>query len=142
MRLLIRVHGQSSQAESESACQQQSRIQRFGAAAITEQIPQHHQQRIARLHPSAQFGDGSASVPGLFPLHQHGTIRQTHPSGFERPPQGIIGPAIKNLQVRQAAEQLTAEGEAAAEEAAAVVDEGEWHHRSLSCFTCSLRPCC
>ena len=124
-RLHIWVHGQSSQPESKSPRQQQPRIKRAGTVVITEQIPQQLQQWIAWLHPLTQFGNGSASVPGLVPLQQHSAICQPQPSGLKFPPQHPIGSAVHDLQVRKAAEKLASEGEAAAEEAAAVVDEGE-----------------
>ena len=140
--LLIWVHGQPSQPESNSPGQQQPRIKRAGAVAITEQITHQRQQWIARLHPPTQLGNGSAAVPGLVALQQHSAIRQPQPLDLKPPPKRFIGPAVHNLHAWKAAKKLASEGEAAAEETAAVVDEGESHPRSLSCFTCLLWRCC
>lgn len=137
-KLLIWIHGQPSQPESQSSRQQQSGIQRAGTVLIAEQISQQRQQWIAWLHAPTQFSDGSASVPGLIALQQHRAIRQPQPSCVKVPAQNLVGPTVHNLQVGKAAEKLASEGKAAAEEAAAVVDEGECHQPSLSCFVCLL----
>ena len=137
-RLLIWVHGQSSQPKSKSPRQQQPRIKRAGTVVITEQIPQQLQQWIAWLHPLTQFGNGSAAVPGLVALQQHSAICQPQALDLKPPPQGFIGPAVDNLHAWKPAKKLASEGESAAEETAAVVDEGESHPRSLSCSICLL----
>lgn len=140
--VLIWVHGQPSQPESNSPGQQQPRIKSAGTLSITEQITHQCQQWIARLHPPTQLGNGSAAVPGLVALQQHSAIRQPQPFDLKLPPQRSIGSAVHNLHAWKAAKKLASEGEAAAEETAAVVDEGESHPRSLSCFTCLLWRCC
>ena len=141
-RVLIWVHGQPSQPESNAPGQQQPRIKSAGTVPITEQITHQRQQWIARLHPPTQFGNGSAAVPGLVALQQHSAICQPQAFDLKPPPQRFIGPAVHNLHAWKPAKKLASEGEAAAEETAAVVDEGESHPRSLSCFTCLLWRCC
>jgi hypothetical protein len=61
------------------------------------------------------------TMPGLVALEQHGPVGQVQAPGAESRAQGMIGPTVAQLQLRQAPRQLAAQDELPAEGATALV---------------------
>jgi len=124
---MIGVLRQTFPLEGQAAGPEQQRIKAAGPGRCRKQRLQQRQQRIAGAQARAQFGNGLSPVPGPRPLQQHRTAGQVQPAPLQLGPQRVVGPAITDLQPRQTAHQLAAQGKVAAEGAAAVVHEREGH---------------
>lgn len=62
-------------------------------------------QRIEQSPPRRR-----GTMPGLVALEQHGPVGQVQAPGAESRAQGMIGPTVAQLQLRQAPRQLAAQG--------------------------------
>ena len=82
---------------------------------------------LAPVGLKVSIGDRLSAMPGLRALQQHGATGQMQTARGQLSPQRLILPAIADLQIRHTPHQLTAQGEVAAEGAAAVVHEHHGH---------------
>ena len=107
---------------------EQQRIETAGPRRSRKQLMQHRQEGIARAQSAAEFGNGFSPMPGLWALQQHRPAGQIQSPLLELAAQGVVSPAVADVQIRQATLQLAAQGEVAAERAATVV-----HKRQGQC---------
>lgn len=105
----------------------QQGIQPPGLGRCGKELAQQRQKGITRTEPTAELGDRLGTMPGLVPLEQDGPPRQVEAPLLQLGPQAVLSPAIADLQIGEAADQLAAQGEVAAKRTTAVVDEGEAH---------------
>jgi hypothetical protein len=66
-------------------------------------------------------------MPGLLSFEQHRPIGQVETPCLESFPQTVIGPSVTELKLGESSPELGAQGELAAEGAAAVVNENQRH---------------
>ena len=111
---------------------EQQGIQTPGLGGRSKELPQQSQEGITGPQPAAELGDRLGAMPNLIPLEQDGAPGQVQAPLLQLGPQGVIGPAITDHQIRQSADQLAAQGEVAAERTTAVVDEHQCHYAILN----------
>ena len=124
---MIGVLRQAFQLQGQAASQQQQGVKATRPLWLSEQATQQRQQRITRLKPPAQFSNGLSAMPRPRALQQHSATGQMQTARSQFSPQRLIRPAVANLEVGHTPHQLTAQGEVAAERAAAVVHEHQGH---------------
>ena len=124
---MIGVLRQAFPLQGPPAGPEQEGIEASGLGRSGKELTQQGQQGITRAQPAAELGDRLGPMPGLVPLQHYRTAGQVQATALELGAQGVIGAPIADLQSRQPAHQLRAQGEMTAKGAAAVVHEHQGH---------------
>ena len=130
--VLIGILRQPFPLQGQAPGQQEQRIDPFGPIRPAKKPSQQVQEGVAGGEAAAKFRDRFCPVPGSFALEQHRPTGQVETPCVQVSPQGVIGPAIAELQQGYSSLELRGEGELAAERATAVVNENQGHRAIMA----------
>lgn len=90
------------------------------------------QHRIGGRELAAEHGNRFTAMPHPLAVEQNRPVVEVETALAQIPAQPVVGATIADLQVWDSPQEFTAQGEMAAERAAAVVDEDQGHPAILT----------